>query len=723
MRLSFRVAALLCVLPLLLAAAPQREEDRAPGFPDIAQAQAGIFVASGDGTLRKLDGETLPVVLDTGRKLVGLAVSEDGQQLAAVGAGVVARSSDGGRTFRVEPTPDGALVYAAAFSGGELLLFDAKGRGFRHSAEGKGFQPLTLPRTGHFWTASFSGKKGYVVGQGGVLLATQDGGRTWKALTSPDPEPQGVLAMGNAVWVSGQEGVFRSDDAGRTFRQVYDSPPTQPHANCSRMAGRGRAVVVACGPFEQALLYAPDGQRFAVVPVRDAANLLSALITPEGELLAVGAFELFIRATPQKGRIVSHSEHTRRWLDLMAKKRAREEEAKARPATPAQQKPSAPSQPAEPPVPVRDGEARVVAGTVWNERGQPLAGLKLELRASWAVHGEGYQKTTTGPDGTYRFAPTRVDSALVWLEAPGYAPARRTVPVSPSGETVLDFKLQPEVTLAGTVVSAEGPVRKGWVVLWPLPPQGVNMESWRGHTVRVSSADLDAAGAFRLKGVPAGEYLLEAQASGFQPVSQRVRAPDASVRVTLSRGARVTGRLLSQGGEPVGSAEARLSPLPETKRAQAQAGVDVSVSGQTDAQGRFALEGVPEGEYALEVSTGRGMERVCLRRTVRVRGGEADPVELRLGQGPTISGRVTDARGRPAEGLEVLGLAPGDLCGSRIASTGPDGTFTLRDVEAGATYELSVLEGKRPRTGTGAAPPLQVEAGTRNVRIVLPEAP
>lgn len=322
MRLPPRALLLLLLLPLLLAAEARAAGQRlGKGFSDVVHASAGMFVASGDGTVRRLDGETLPVAVETGAMMTGLAVSEDGRQVAAVGVGVVARSSDGGKTFRVEPTPDGVTVYAAAFSGGDLLLFDVTGRGFR-AKEAQGFKPLLLPRSGHFWTASFSGQRGYVVGERGAFLATRDGGKTWTELKSPEPEPQGVLAMGGSVWVSGKGGVFRSTDAGRTFRKVYSTPEGHQTSGCARMGGRGTAVVVGCTPFEHTLAYAADGVNFQEVPVRDAANLLSASISPEGELWAVGAWELLVRATPRKGRLLSHSEQTHKWLELMEKKRA-----------------------------------------------------------------------------------------------------------------------------------------------------------------------------------------------------------------------------------------------------------------------------------------------------------------------------------------------------------------------------------------------------------------
>jgi photosystem II stability/assembly factor-like uncharacterized protein len=274
------------------APAPASEEDKGNGFSDVAVAAAGTFVSSADGTVRRLEADTLPVAFDAGRKLVSLAVSGDGQQLAAVGAGVVARSSDGGRTFHIEPTPDGVMAYAIAFARNELLLFDVKGRGFRSPRPGASFKPLTLPRAVRYWTASFSGLRGFVMGEGGVLLATEDGGDSWKVLASPATESEAVLAVEGKVWVSGKEGLFRSDDAGQHFRRVFESS-----GNCYRMGARAGAVVAACARLEHALVYSADGEHFQEVPVADAANLMAAGITPDGQLVAVGAYEVLVRAS------------------------------------------------------------------------------------------------------------------------------------------------------------------------------------------------------------------------------------------------------------------------------------------------------------------------------------------------------------------------------------------------------------------------------------------
>jgi hypothetical protein len=68
-------------------------------------------------------------------------------------------------------------------------------------------------------------------------------------------------------WGQRRGGVFRSDDGGQHFRQVFASK-----GNCYRMGARGKAVAVACAPVGQVLADAEDGEKFQVVPVLDAAG-------------------------------------------------------------------------------------------------------------------------------------------------------------------------------------------------------------------------------------------------------------------------------------------------------------------------------------------------------------------------------------------------------------------------------------------------------------------
>jgi photosystem II stability/assembly factor-like uncharacterized protein len=432
MRLALLLAVVLGIPGNSLASGPPiptSEEEKGAGFADIAVAATGIFVPGGDGTVRRLQGETLPVVFDAGRKLVSIAVSEDGKHLAAVGAGVLARSSDGGRTFRLESTPDSVMVYAVAFVGHELLLFDVKGRGFRSSRPGAAFQPMALPRAVRYWTASFSGLRGFVVGEQGVLLATEDGGKTWRALAAPGHEAEAVLAVGSTVWVSAREGIFRSDNGGQEFRQVFSSV-----GNCYRMHARGKAVVAACAPIDHVLAWSADGEHFQEIPVPNAANMMAAAVTPEEQIVAVGANELMVLATPERGRIVVTSEPGRKWLDLITSSRAAEKARAEREKLRAQEGPGR--------VQCRSGQRGVVLGMVRGAEEAPLSGIPVELMATPAAHGEGYQKVKTGVGGSYRFESTKWENVRVLVEVAGYAPFSRVFSPCPWGETILDIPLQ-----------------------------------------------------------------------------------------------------------------------------------------------------------------------------------------------------------------------------------------------------------------------------------------
>jgi photosystem II stability/assembly factor-like uncharacterized protein len=254
-----------------------------------------------------VEGDTLPVAHTTGEPMLGMAVSLDGHALTATGWGVLARSRDGGRTWRTEKAPSEAIFFAAVHTGDALLVFDAKGRGWRARGEGP-FEPLALPRRVTFYGAAFADvERGYVAGHCGTLLETRDGGTTWRVLSTPFTQDiSSVLAYRDTVLLSGREGVFRSDDQGRTFTPVLEGK-----LGCVRLARRGSEVAVAC---HRGLHHAPDGRTFTRVPVPYQLGLLAAGFLPSGELGAVGMAEQFIRAQPSGGRIVNRSPAVERWL-------------------------------------------------------------------------------------------------------------------------------------------------------------------------------------------------------------------------------------------------------------------------------------------------------------------------------------------------------------------------------------------------------------------------
>jgi len=260
--------------------------------------------------VRLLRGAEMKTVARTGKPMLGVAVSHDGQRVAVVGFGKFALSKDGGNTFDVVDSPGLATFYAAAFAQERLFVFDDRGHGYVRVGEGP-FAPLALPRRATFFTAAFAGERfGYVVGSCGVLLETTDGGDTWKVRPSPSNELQGVVATGRALYLAALDGVFRSIDRGEVWEKVFS-----PRYGCTRLAEHQGSLAVTCNDVGQPLWLARPGEQFQKVELDHVVQaLLAAAFDSNGELVAVGPNDLVVRASGAAGVVAYDSPATRRGL-------------------------------------------------------------------------------------------------------------------------------------------------------------------------------------------------------------------------------------------------------------------------------------------------------------------------------------------------------------------------------------------------------------------------
>jgi photosystem II stability/assembly factor-like uncharacterized protein len=290
-------------------------------FMDVARAEAGMVVASSDGAVRLWEQGEVRVVARTGAAMVGIAVGAGGREVAVVGHGVVARSSDGGLNFRTHPFPGGRLLYAAAFSGEDLLVFDAEGGGWRGRG-GASWQPLLLPRTVAWFGVAFADeRRGYLAGNCSTLIETRDGGATWEELQAPT-DAEGVAAAGDVVLVAGEDGLFRSDDRGRSFEKVEDGP-------CIRVKLDGRRAAASClvggGIVGHSPFYSEDGgstyTRLPLLVTYPVPTLFgvafTGLVDRGPMLLAVGAYEHLFEVYSRVGRIRYRTDATDCWEGFM----------------------------------------------------------------------------------------------------------------------------------------------------------------------------------------------------------------------------------------------------------------------------------------------------------------------------------------------------------------------------------------------------------------------
>ena len=225
-------------------------------------------------------------------------------------------------------------------------------------------------------------------------------------------------------------------------------------------------------------------------------------------------------------------------------------------------------------------KGRTITGTVLDTDAKPVA------HATVAAPG-GTPTATTGDDGSFTLA--NVPNANVVLDVTAEGFTAKQVPVL-NGNTPLQLSL---------------------VIVRPAPPAppatraigGVVTDAQHapiaGATVRVHGTELqvqtDADGSFTLPGVPATEVALDIEAPNQPPTTATVAANKAAIAVTVGvapaapTSRSVHGKIIDPTTkEPIVAAQVQV------------AGTETVVF--TEADGAFALDGLPPGPVQLEVT-------------------------------------------------------------------------------------------------------------------------
>jgi len=365
--------------------------------------------------------------------------------------------------------------------------------------------------------------------------------------------------------------------------------------------------------------------------------------------------------------------------------------------------------------------------------GKALAGIRIVAR------GEGGEfLARSGADGRYSIRGLSPRSYRLSAEDDRFVPWSRTVRVAAGQGETQDVPLTRGATLVGRVQDAEGRPIEGALVQVSRGGENVFrafMRSMEGEGAVRTGRD----GSFRATRLAPGEnQRLDVRHDEYEEralggISLTAGTTRSGVSVVLRRGLSIRGVVKDEEGRPLAGAEVNLSSA-RTIRAS-RGGVQMSFIGpgsqvrrETGADGRFEFRGLKAGEYELSARR-PGFSRASVDPVNVAEAHPAEPVELVLKPGATVSGVLRDKAGVGASGWYVSARGAGQGSGPAFGpgairseeATGPDGVFFLDGLTAGEAYDLQVMgtAGLGPRKAGVVAPAEGVEltvTGTGQIR-------
>ncbi len=278
--------------------------------------------------------------------------------------------------------------------------------------------------------------------------------------------------------------------------------------------------------------------------------------------------------------------------------------------------------------------------------------------------------------------PTRLVAA-----APGYHEEQRDDLLVPPGDKPLElhFRLRPkpETRPGGPATDEEKRRLVTGIVRGPdqKPVAGVLVHWGYQPYVGAIKARTDAAGRFRLT-VPDKADMVAVLPRDFTPEFVRVEAGgDQKVTVNLQEGHTVRGRVLDDTGKPIeGVRVLAVIPSPDLRSGTPFVWLPEAAV-RTDAEGRFALKGIPNRARFDFLKPGLSDVRF---HDLDLTG--ADNI-VTMQYGGAISGRVMDRDGKPIRNFRVLA----GYTGIGVRFTSADGSFVLTGVGAGSVYRITAL--------------------------------
>jgi photosystem II stability/assembly factor-like uncharacterized protein len=264
--------------PALAVRAPERSVLLAvahAGKRLVAVGERGIVVLSDDDGRRWRQAVAVPSSVT----LTAVRFADARHGWAIGHGGVILHSRDGGEIWHKQA--DGRSLAAAAVDAAGAGAVEQQ-RAARQLADDGPDKPLLDL---HFHDKHH----GFVVGAYNLCFETHDGGSTWTSVMPRLDNPKGlhlyaIHADGGTLYIAGEQGLLlRSQDGGKTFVRL-----TSPYAGSwFSLAVPRPGVVVAAGLRGNIFVSADRGESWAAVPGAPPASIVGSAVSGDGTWVLV----------------------------------------------------------------------------------------------------------------------------------------------------------------------------------------------------------------------------------------------------------------------------------------------------------------------------------------------------------------------------------------------------------------------------------------------------
>jgi hypothetical protein len=346
---------------------------------------------------------------------------------------------------------------------------------------------------------------------------------------------------------------------------------------------------------------------------------------------------------------------------------------------------------------VRLEKAAALAGDVRDPDGNAVRARVV------ACEGQPSEATAvSGDDGTFELPPSTIGCEAV-AQHDEFEASDAVALVE--GHRIA-LRLKPGGAIEGAVVQENGAAVESFTI-GIESFSGAQSRSLRSKPTRKVD---DPRGAFRLEKLAPGHYVIGAGAPGMAPgrsagVDVAGGATTTGVRIVMPSGGSVVGHVFDEHHAPLDGVELRFDAVSNV--------IDSSARAQTDAAGRYRLDGAPMGLLTLRAEKAGYRVRMLSGLQVASRGTLTRDLTLNAidgGAGLEFGGVGANLSQAP-EGLAFAAVFPGEpaeraglLAGDRILAIDAETAdgMSLADAlqrlrgEAGTTVGVSV---QRPKTG------------------------